>query len=94
MIKRDDEHKYVNNGLVSAAVIDLATNLLSQTRVLLLALGDDADTMSSQINDLIARSVNAFLLAVDVSPHDASAWCGLGCALVSVDPTMSQHAFC
>ena len=103
--KKADKNDQDNNGLVAAAAIDLATNLLSQARVLLLALGEGsgnggskkssrADKESSRINDLIARSINAYLFAVDISPHEASAWCGLGCALIAVDPTMSQHAFC
>jgi len=93
MIKRDDEIECSDTALVAAAAIDLATNLLSQTRLVLLANGEGANKTGAQINNLIARSVNAYLLAIDICPHDPSAWCGLGCALVAVDPIMSQHAF-
>ena len=105
LAKKADENDQNNTGLVAAAAIDLATNLLSQARVLLLTLGEGngdggsnnsshANKESSRIHDLIVRSANAYLFAVDSSPHEASAWCGLGCALIAVDPTMSQHAFC
>jgi len=53
----------------------------------------DLTMQSSQIKDLVTRSINAYLRAVDSSPHEAPAWCGLGCALVAVDPLLSQHAF-
>ncbi len=104
--EENDEEDRGNNYLVAAAAIDLATNLLSQAMVLLRALGEGSgrggdgnassyvDEKRRQFNDIIARSVNAYLFAVDISPHEASAWCGLGCALVTVDPAMSQHAFC
>ena len=105
LAKNADENDQDKSSLVAAAAIDLATIILSQARVLLLALGEGngdgssrksfhADKESSRINDLIIRSANAYVFAVDISPHEASAWCGLGCALIAVDPTMSQHAFC
>lgn len=93
MIKREDEIECSDTALVAAAAIDLATNLLSQTRLVLLANGVDANMTRIQTNNLIARSINAYVLAIDISPHDTSAWCGLGCALIAVDPIMSQHAF-
>jgi superkiller protein 3 len=93
IIKREDEIECTDTALVAAAAIDLATNLLSQTRLVLLANSEDANKSGNQINHLIARSVNAYVLAIDVCPHDPSAWCGLGCALIAVDPIMSQHAF-
>jgi len=100
-VGEDDED---NKHLFAAALTDLGTNLLSQARVASMALGEgsgggtktslaDLAMQSSQIKDLITRSINAYLQAVDSSPHEAPAWCGLGCALVAVDPLLSQHAF-
>jgi tetratricopeptide (TPR) repeat protein len=98
LAKEEDESDRDNNELIAAAAIDLATNILFQARVLLSTLGESSGrgggSNSFSVNDLIARSVNAYLFAVDICPHEASAWCGLGCALIAVDPTMSQHAFC
>ena len=82
LAKNVDEHDQDKKRLVAAAAIDLGTNLLSQASVLLLALGEgsgdkgsknssNANRTSSQINNLIARSVNAYLYAVDISPHEA-----------------------
>ncbi len=90
--------------LVAAAATDLGTNLLFQANVVHLALGDGGGqcestsssllTMESiRLRGLITRSVNAYLSAIDSSPCDGSAWCGLGCALITLDPVMSQHAF-
>ncbi|KAL7539490.1 hypothetical protein ACHAXR_012876 [Thalassiosira sp. AJA248-18] len=102
--KNEDLNEEDNKYLIAAAVTDLGTNLLSQARVLSSALGEgsgggtktslsDLAMQSSQIKDLITRSINAYLFAVDSSPHEAPAWCGLGCALIAVDPLLSQHAF-
>ncbi|KAL7555265.1 hypothetical protein ACHAWF_018923, partial [Thalassiosira exigua] len=99
-VDANEDDKY----LVAASSVDLGTNLLSQARVLSMAMGEgsggdtktslsDLCTKSGQIKDLISRSINAYLCAIDSSPHDAPAWCGLGCALIPVDPLMSQHAF-
>jgi superkiller protein 3 len=91
--------------LLAATYADLGTNLLSQAKVIAMALGDgsggdskttipDLASESVRVKDLIMRSINAFAQAVDHSPNDAAAWCGLGSALVFVDPLLSQHAFC
>ncbi len=90
--------------LVAAAATDLGTNLLFQANVVQLALGEGSAQIestssslsvmeSSRLLGLITRSVNAYLSAIDSSPCDGSAWCGLGCALIALDPVMSQHAF-
>lgn len=90
--------------LVAAAAVDLGTNLLSQANVVLLAPGKDGGKTdgnssstsvmkSSRLRGLITRSVNAYLCAIDSYPRDSAAWCGLGCALITVDPILSQHAF-
>lgn len=105
IVKAENGHEEDDPCLRAAAATDLGTNLLSQARVILLALGESSggdghSTSSSlvmnscRLKDLITRSVNAYLYAIDSSPHDASAWCGLGCALIAVDPMISQHAFC
>ena len=105
MANEGSDHDDDNKWLVAAAATDLGTNLLSQARVVQLALGGGSSQLestasapstikSNRLLSLITRSVNAYLSAVDSSPLDASAWCGLGCALISVDPIMSQHAFC
>lgn len=91
--------------LVSAAATDLGTNLLAQARVICAALGEgsgggpkaslaEISAESSLIKDLLARSINAYMAAVSARPEEAPAWCGLGCALLAVDPMLSQHSFC
>mmetsp|Transcript_4491 Transcript_4491/g.10140 ORF Transcript_4491/g.10140 Transcript_4491/m.10140 type:complete len:1850 (-) Transcript_4491:1250-6799(-) len=103
--KEEDGNEEDSKMLMAAAATDLGTNLLSQARVVSMALGEGSGggtqtasselaMQSSQLKDLITRSVNAYLCAIDYSPHEASAWCGLGCALIAVDPLFSQHAFC
>lgn len=105
MANEGSDHDDDNKWLVAAAATDLGTNLLSQARVVQLALGGGSSQLdstasapstikSNRLRGLITRSVNAYLSAIDSSPLDASAWCGLGCALISVDPIVSQHAFC
>ena len=101
----DGEDDEDNQSLIASAATDLGTNLLSQARVISMALGEgsgggtntslsDLTLQSSRLRDLITRSINAYTSAVDSSPHEAaSAWCGLGCALIAVDPLLSQHAF-
>ena len=103
--KEEDGNEEEDNAyLIAAAATDLGTNLLSQARVVSMALGEgsgggtntsssDLVMQSSQLKDLITRSINAYMSSVDSSPHEAPAWCGLGCALIGVDPIMSQHAF-
>ena len=103
--KQGDKNDENEKSLIAAAATDLGTNLLSQARVLSMALGEgsgcgtktslsDLLMQSSRIKDLITRSVNAYVCALDYSPHEALAWCGLGCALMAADPLLSQHCFC
>jgi len=98
----DEDEKEDNMYLIAAAATDLGTNLLSQARVVSKTLDEGSGSgtssssltvASSQVKDLLSRSINAYMCAIDSSPHEASAWCGLGCALIAIDPTMSQHAF-
>lgn len=96
----DEDEKEDNLYLIAAAATDLGTNLLSQARLVSISQGSGSGMspsnltiVSSQVKDLITRSINAYMCAIDSSPHEASAWCGLGCALIAIDPTMSQHAF-
>jgi len=102
--KNEDENEDDNKCLIAAALTDLGSNLLSQARVVSTALGEgsgggtntalsDLTSQSCLIKDLITRSINAYLSAVDTSPLEAPAWCGLGCALIAADPLLSQHAF-
>ena len=51
---------------------------------------DDSNNSSA----LLARSVRYFLAAINRNPADPRPWCGLGCALSSDDPLLTQHAFC
>ena len=100
----ENEDEEDNIYLIAAAATDLGTNLLSQARIVSMALGDgsgggtntsssDLVRQSSQLKDLITRSINAYMRAIDSCPHEAGSWCGLGCALIAIDPVMSQHAF-
>jgi tetratricopeptide (TPR) repeat protein len=105
LVTRIDGEEEDKSFLLAATGTDLGINLLSQARVIAVALGDgsggDAKTAiadlaaeSDRVRDLVLRSVNAFSQAIDHSPNDAAAWCGLGSALIFVDPLLSQHAFC
>ena len=96
----DDEKNY----LMATAATDLGCNLLAQARVLSLALGDgsgggDATSMIhlnvqyEHLQNIIRSAINAFIYAIDCSPGEAAAWCGVGCALATVDPLKAQHAF-
>ena len=91
--------------LLAATMTDLGINFLSQARTIAVAIGDgsggdskstvsDLFAESSRVKDIIMRSINAFYQAIDHSPNNAEAWCGLGTALTFVDPLLSQHAFC
>ena len=102
--KIDGEEEEDKPFLLAATGTDLGINLISQARVIAVALGDgsggDAKTTisdlaeSDRVKDLVLRSINAFSQAIDHSPIDAAAWCGLGSALIFVDPLLSQHACC
>ena len=89
--------------LITAAASDLGCNLLAQAQVISLALGDgsgggapsviDMKEHHEQLQRFIKESINAFICAIDSSPDEASAWCGIGCALIPIDPLKAQHAF-
>lgn len=90
--------------LVAAAATDLGCNLLAQVRTVSLALGEGSggDTRTSitdlkvqhkQLQNIIQDAINAFICAIDSSPGEALAWCGIGCALAAIDPMKAQHAF-
>ncbi|KAL7492536.1 hypothetical protein ACHAWT_001607 [Skeletonema menzelii] len=103
--RMDDQEEGDKIFLLAATGTDLGINLLSQARTIAVAHGDgsggdtktaiaDLTAESDRVKDLILRSINAFSQAIDHSPNDAGAWCGLGSALIFVDPLLSQHAFC
>ncbi len=105
LVTRIDDEEEDKTFLLAATGTDLGINLLSQAKAIAVALGDgsggDAKTSvadltaeSDRVKDLVLRSINAFSQALDHNPNDAGAWCGLGSALVFVDPLLSQHAFC
>eukprot|EP00985_Skeletonema_marinoi_P013908 scaffold6999_cov194-Skeletonema_marinoi.AAC.2 len=105
LVAKIDDEEEDKLFLLAATGTDLGINLLSQARTIAVALGDgsggvakttivDLTAESDRVKDLILRSINAFSQAIDHSPNDAGAWCGLGSALIFVDPLLSQHAFC
>ncbi|KAL7443850.1 hypothetical protein ACHAXM_009001 [Skeletonema potamos] len=105
LVTRIDDNEEDKSLLLAATGTDLGINLLSQARVIAVALGDgsgggskttmaDLAAESGRIKDLVLCSINAFSQAIDHSPNDAAAWCGLGSALIFFDPLLSQHAFC
>lgn len=105
LVIRIDDEEEDKTCLLAATGTDLGINLLSQAKTIAVALGDgsggdatttaaDLATVSGRVKDLVLRSINAFSQALDHNPNDAGAWCGLGSALVFVDPLLSQHAFC
>lgn len=46
------------------------------------------------IDNLFNEAVGAFKDAIRLNPLFSMAWCGLGCALVTHEPLLAQHAFC
>lgn len=104
LAKRTDTEEEETSYLTSVAATDLGCNLLARARVVALALGDgsgdstpasmaDIKVQYAQLQSIINESINAFICAIDSSPDEAAAWCGIGCALVSIDPLKTQHAF-
>lgn len=104
LAKTCDFDKDRNNCLVASAAIDLGSILLAQARVISLALGDGsgggthttvADLVGrhEQLRNIVNESINVFLCAIDLSPNEAHAWCGIGCALAAIDPLKAQHSF-
>lgn len=91
------------NNLMAAAATDLGCNLLAQARIISLALGDGSGGETTTVSDLkdqhghlrkiIEESIKSFMFAIESNPVDASAWCGLGCAIVAIDPLKAQHSF-
>jgi len=89
--------------LTAAAATDIGCILLAQARIISLALGDGSGGETSSISGLkdqhghllniIEESIKSFMFAVENNPVDSSAWCGLGCAIVAIDPLKAQHSF-
>lgn len=89
--------------LITAAATDLGSNLLAKAHVISLALGDGSGIEAhsvihlkehhEQLQRFLKESIDAFICAIDCSPDDATAWCGIGCALIPFDPLKAQHAF-
>jgi Flp pilus assembly protein TadD len=75
-------------------VTDLGSNLLYQAQLLSFWCGKSPGQTSAEAEDMFQRSVKEFRRAIDLSPHYAPAWCGLGCANSGSDPLIAQHAFC
>eukprot|EP00804_Cyclotella_cryptica_P003781 CCRYP_008930-RA/>CCRYP_008930-RA protein AED:0.47 eAED:0.46 QI:0/-1/0/1/-1/1/1/0/277 len=46
-----------------------------------------------QLRQIIKKSTDAFLCAIDANPNEAHAWCGIGCSLAAIDPLKAQHSF-
>jgi tetratricopeptide (TPR) repeat protein len=75
-------------------VTDLGSNLLYQAQLLSFWCNRIPGQTSAGAEDMFQRSVEEFRRAIDLSPHYAPAWCGLGCANSNSDPLLAQHAFC
>ncbi|KAL3794943.1 hypothetical protein HJC23_004320 [Cyclotella cryptica] len=100
----EDQKSIPDSHLTASAAIDLGSILLAQARVIALALGDGSGegthtTMSDlvgrydQLRQIIKKSTDAFLCAIDANPNEAHAWCGIGCSLAAIDPLKAQHSF-
>jgi tetratricopeptide (TPR) repeat protein len=75
-------------------VTDLGSNLLYQAQLLSFWCNRIPGQTSAEAENMFQRSVKEFRRAIDLSPHYAPAWCGLGCARSGSDPLLAQHAFC
>jgi tetratricopeptide (TPR) repeat protein len=75
-------------------VTDLGSNLLYQAQLLSFWCDRSPGQTAAEAEEMFQRSVKEFRRAIDLSPHYAPAWCGLGCANSGSDPLLAQHAFC
>jgi tetratricopeptide (TPR) repeat protein len=75
-------------------VTDLGSNLLYQAQMLSFWCARRPGQPSAEPEHMFQSSAKEFRRAIDLSPHYAPAWCGLGCAISSSDPLLAQHAFC
>jgi tetratricopeptide (TPR) repeat protein len=97
-VSDDDEEA----GLLRAALVtDTGANLLLQAQLTAFHQCKGMSYFSMEgkenfpdIKELFDRAVVEFRRALQASPLYSSAWCGLGCAMVSNDPLLAQHAFC
>lgn len=81
-------------------ICDIGANILLQgvclSEILGSAEGSDFACVSHipDVADCYSRAAQEFRNAIEVAPLHAPAWCGLGCAVATSDPLLSQHAFC
>ena len=81
-------------------VCDIGANILLQGERLssILGTGEGSDSASvsyiSEVADCYRRAAEEFRTAIKLVPLYAPAWCGLGCAVATSDPLLSQHALC
>jgi tetratricopeptide (TPR) repeat protein len=84
--------------LQSSILCDISSNVLLQAQVLSSICAEDYVGSQGQlvqvIDALYDRAANGFREAIEKNPMHASSWCGLGCAVLTNDPLLAQHAFC
>jgi len=90
--------------IYTTAYCDLGINKLLQINVLRelcceeYGINDVTSKFKSQnesiIDGILNEAVGAFKDAIRLNHLFSLAWCGLGCAMVTHDPLLAQHAFC
>jgi tetratricopeptide (TPR) repeat protein len=78
--------------LKAQATCDVGSNLLLQAQIRESQAHDSKETVPD-IDDLYDQSRKEFQTSLEFDPLYAPAWCGLGCAVLSKDPLLAQHAF-
>ena len=83
--------------LQSSILCDISSNVLLQAQVLASICAEDdvgsQEKLVQEVDDLYDRAAKGFHEAIEKNPIHASSWCGLGCAVLTKDPLLAQHAF-
>ncbi len=87
--------------LRAAFACDVGTNVLLQAQCLSVLRGEGQGTVPNlslsetilfeDVRSAFDRSADAFKRAISLNPLFAPAWCGIGCALVGLEPLLAQH---
>jgi tetratricopeptide (TPR) repeat protein len=84
--------------LRASVVCDVASNILLQAQIAISRHESGNISLQShsvpEVDKLYERASEEFRNALEANPLHVPAWCGLGCAVLTKDPLLAQHAFC